>query len=173
MDAHKLDGRFCVSIPLLDGGTKEKIVHRLWVIVILEVVSRAVLGYYFSTRREVSKDDVLRAIKRSLNLWVPRKISYSDTPYRPGAGLLSSLGSEFERLCWDETSADGALAETCTLVRDGLLQAVGSALLDPETSFSKRRAKDDRPFIETFFRNLAGKGFRSSRSMMGTSRCSV
>lgn len=29
MDAHKLDGRFCVSIPLLDGGTQEKIIHRL------------------------------------------------------------------------------------------------------------------------------------------------
>lgn len=44
MDAHKLDGRFCVSLPLLDGGFQEKIVHRLWVIVIIEVVSRAVLG---------------------------------------------------------------------------------------------------------------------------------
>ncbi|MFP4889689.1 hypothetical protein [Paraburkholderia sp. EG304] len=46
MDAHKIDGRFCVSIPLLAGGFREKIIHRLWVIVILEVVSRAVLGYY-------------------------------------------------------------------------------------------------------------------------------
>ncbi|MDO8651396.1 MAG: hypothetical protein Q7R66_04330 [Undibacterium sp.] len=53
MDAHKLDGRFCVSIPLLDGGSKEKIIHRLWVIVILEVVSRVVVGYYFSIRKEV------------------------------------------------------------------------------------------------------------------------
>ncbi len=41
MDAHKLDGRFCVSLPLMGGGFQEKIVHRLWVIVILEVVSRA------------------------------------------------------------------------------------------------------------------------------------
>jgi len=57
MDAHKIDGRFCVSIPLMGGGFQEKIVHRLWVIVILEVVSRAVVGYYLSMRREVSKDD--------------------------------------------------------------------------------------------------------------------
>ncbi|WP_459575151.1 hypothetical protein [Cupriavidus sp. 8B] len=32
MDAHKLDGRFCVSLPLMGGGFQENIVHRLWVI---------------------------------------------------------------------------------------------------------------------------------------------
>lgn len=167
MDAHKLDGRFCVSIPLIGGGHREKIVHRLWVIVILEVISRAVVGYYFSMRREVSKDDVLRAIKCGLGQWVPRTISFCDVPYRQGAGLLSVLGENFVGLCWDETSVDGALAETCSHVRDSLRDAVGSALLDPNTSYSKRRTKDDRPFIESYFRNLAGKGFQRMSNTTG------
>lgn len=167
MDAHKLDGRFCVSLPLMGGGFQEKIVHRLWVIVILEVVSRAVVGYYFSIRREVSSDDVLRAIKRALGRWSPRPVSFSDTPYLPDAGLLAAAGEDFVGLCWDETSVDGALAETCQQVRDALRDAVGSALLDPKTSFSKRRSKDDRPFIEAFFRNLAGQGFQRLSSTTG------
>jgi len=167
MDAHKLDGRFCVSFPLMDGGFREKIVHRLWVVVVLEVVSRAVLGYYFSMRREVSKDDVLRAIKRSLSHWPQRQVSFGDTPYLPSAGLLSSLGDEFVGLCWDETSVDGALAETCAHVRSVLHDVVGSELLTPETSFSRRRSKDDRPFIETFFRNLAGHGFQRMSNTTG------
>lgn len=167
MDAHKLDGRFCVSLPLMGGGSQEKIVHRLWVIVILEVVSRAVVGYYLSMRREVSRDDVLRAIKRALGIWSLRPVSFCDTPYLPEAGLLSACGDEFVGLCWDETSVDGALAETCEHVRDVLRDAVGSTLLDPKSSFSKRRSKDDRPFIETYFRNLAGRGFQRLSNTTG------
>ncbi len=138
MDARKLDGRFCVSLPLMGGGFREKIVHRLWVVVIIEVVSRAVLGYYFSVRREVSKDDVLRALKRALGRWCLRPVSFCDTPYLPEAGLLSALGNDFVGLCWDETSVDGALAETCQHVRDALRDSVGSALLDPKTYWTRR-----------------------------------
>jgi len=167
MDAHKTDGRFCVSIPLLDGESKEIIVHRLWVIVLQEVVTRAVLGYYFSMNREVSADDVRRAIKCALSRWVAKPVCFSDAPYEPGAGLLSSVGPEFVRLCWDETSVDGALAETCKIIRDILSQCVGSTLLTPETSFARRRSPDDRPNIEAFFRNLAGGGFQRMSNTTG------
>lgn len=167
MDAHKLDGRFCVSIPEIGGGTKERIVHRLWVISMIDVVSRVVIGYYFSTAKEVSSDDVLRCIKRALTKWQPRPITFSKEPYRKGAGLLSSLGEEFVGLCWDETSVDGALAETCERVKGALKDAVDSVLLTPDNSFAKRRSLDDRPFIEAFFRNLAGKGFQRLSNTTG------
>lgn len=167
MDAHKLDGRFCVCVPQLDGQVIERIVHRLWVIVIIEVVSRAVVGYYFSTEREVTKEDVLRTIKVALTQWRPKSISFSENAYEPGSGLLSAAGDDFVRLCWDETSVDGALAETCKDVRDALSETVGSTLIEPNNSFSKRRTKDDRPFIETFFRNLASGGFQRLSNTTG------
>lgn len=167
IDAHKLDGRFCVSLPMQDGSYKEQIIQRIWVIVILEVVSRAVIGYFMSLRREVSKDDVMRAIKRGLSRWTRRIVSFSDSPYVPGAGLLSVLGEDFVGLCWDETSVDGALAETCQHVTSALQEVVGSTLLDPTNSYAKRRSKDDRPFIEAFFRNLAGKGFQRLSNTTG------
>jgi hypothetical protein len=167
MDAHKLDGRFCVSIPEIGGGIKERIVYRLWVISMIDVVSRIVIGYYFSTAKEVSSDDVLRCIKSALTKWQPQSITFSKEPYREGAGLLSSLGEEFVGLCWDETSVDGALAETCERVKGALKDAVGSVLLTPDNSFAKRRSLDDRPFIEAFFRNLAGKGFQRLSNTTG------
>jgi hypothetical protein len=168
MDAHKLDGRFCVSIPKIDGSTEEKIVHRLWVIVILEVISRAVLGYYFSVRKEVSSDDVLRAIKRATTKWPLRQVTFSDLPYTSGAGLLSTNDPQLVGLCWDETSVDGALAETCARVRTTLKEVVGSVLLEPKTSFAARRSLDDRPFIETFFRRLASGGFQRLSNTTGS-----
>lgn len=167
MDAHKLDGRFCVSIPDISGESKERIVYRLWVIVLVEVVSRAVIGYYFSLRKEVSSDDVMRAIKSALTKWHLRAVSFSKEPYVQGAGLLSTMGEDFVGLCWDETSVDGALAEVCTRVRGALKDAVGSVLLEPENSFSVKRGLDDRPYIETFFRNLAGNGFQRLSNTTG------
>jgi hypothetical protein len=167
MDAHKLDGRFCVSIPNFDGDSTERIVYRLWVISLIDVASRVVIGYYFSIAKEVSADDVLRAIKASLTKWTPKKISFSKQPYSSGAGFLSSLGEEYIGLCWDETSVDGALAETCKRVETALRDAVGSILLSPNNSFAKRRSLDDRPYIEAFFRNLASGGFQRLSNTTG------
>lgn len=167
MDAHKLDGRFCVMIPQANGGFVARIIYRIWVIVILEVVSRAVLGYYLSTGREVSKDDVMRAIKKALTRWYRRKLAFSDTAYADGAALPSALSDEFLGVCWDETSVDGALAETCTHVRQVLKDAVGSTLLSPDEGFASRRSKDDRPFVETFFRRLGSAGFQRLTNTTG------
>lgn len=167
MDAHKLDGRFIVCVPEIGGGTSERIIHRLWVIVIIDVVSRLVLGYYFSMNREVSSDDVLRAIKSALVKWHRRSISFSEEPYRENAGYLSSISDEFIGLCWDETSVDGALAETCVRVNSALRDVVGAVLLTPSNSYAKRRSLDDRPFIETFFRTIAERGFQRLTNTTG------
>lgn len=167
MDAHKLDGRFCVSIPQIGGGSIERIVYRLWVTVIVEVTSRLVLGYYFSMGKEVNAEDVLRTIKRALSKARLREIVFAKEPYVHGAGFLSMQGEKFIGLCWDETSVDGALAETCKRIEGALRETVGAVLLTPENSFAKRRSLDDRPFIETFFRRLAGNGFQRLTNTTG------
>jgi hypothetical protein len=167
MDAHKLDGRFCVLIPQIDGGHRAKIVHRIWVIVILEVVSRAVLGYHLSFGREVSKEDVMRTIKKALTRWYQRTLACGETKYAEGAALPSAVSDELLGVCWDETSVDGALAETCAHVRRILKDVVESILLTPAEGFASRRSKDDRPFIETFFRNLGSAGFQRLTNTTG------
>ena len=105
-DAHKRDGRFIILVPTPDGEFVERLVHRLWLIVILEVVSRAILGYYLSVRREVSSGYVLVAIKHALTKWRRRTISFSDSAYHPDANFPSSIDDEFIGACWDEFSVD-------------------------------------------------------------------
>ncbi|MBU1830886.1 MAG: hypothetical protein KJ731_20770 [Alphaproteobacteria bacterium] len=169
MDAHKLDGRFCVLLPAPGGGWVPRIIHRLWVIVMVEVISRAVIGYYLSTRKEVSKDDVLRTIKSSLTKWTAFDTTHSENPLAEGAGLPSVLGDEFIGLCWDELSVDGALAETCKTVKETLANVVGSDLLSPQNSFSARRSLDDRPYIESLFRALGNRGLQRLSNTTGSS----
>lgn len=62
-DAHKLDASMVVLILSPYGGTEPSMIHRLRVVVLVEVVSRAVLGQHLSSRRECSADDVLRALR--------------------------------------------------------------------------------------------------------------
>jgi len=154
MDGHRTDGLFVVMMPQPGGGWTPRPVHRIWIIVLLEIVSRAVIGYHLSFNFELTKDDVARAIKKALSRWRRRNISYNDHAYSDEAALPSGHDDRYVGVCWDETSVDGALAETCATVREKLDTVVGSSVLDPTIGFAQRRNKDDRPFIEAFFKTL-------------------
>jgi len=170
-DAHKLDCRMVILVPSPHGGFEHRKIHRLWVIVLIEVQSRAVIGYYLSMRKECSAEDVLRAIKRALTLWIPMEIQFSRSAYVPGAGLPSHHAERYLGACWDEFSVDGALANICKRVEQPIQEIVGARVLKPQdpNSYSSRRSLDDRPYIETFFRRLAEGGFHQLSTTTGSS----
>lgn len=169
-DAHKLDSRMIVLIPSPHGGHESRKIRRLWVIVIIEVESRAVLGYHLSLHPECNAEDVLRATKRALTRWAPRTLQWSENAYVDGAGLPSCRHERYVGACWDEFSVDGAMANICTRVERQLREVVGSTLLKPQdpNSYTSRRSKDDRPFIESFFGRLAKGGFHRLSTTTGS-----
>lgn len=170
-DAHKLDTRMVVLIPSPHGGFEPRKIHRLWVIVLIEVESRVVIGYYLSLRKECSAEDVLRAVKKALTLWSPMEMQFSQSAYDPGAGLPSHHSEKYRGACWDEFSVDGALANICKRVEQPMQEIVGAKILKPQdpNCYSSRRSLDDRPFIETFFRRLAAGGFHQLSTTTGSS----
>lgn len=169
-DAHKLDGRMVVAVPSPHGGYEMRKIHRLWVIVLLDVASRAVLGYYMSLRRECAAEDVLRAVKHALSRWNPRDLYFSEHAYVDGAGFPSSAAPHLVGVCWDEFSVDGALANVCKRVENTLDEVVNCRILKPQDagSYTSRRSKDDRPFIESFFSQLAARGFHRLATTTGS-----
>ncbi|HFX6218988.1 TPA: hypothetical protein ACIFCE_003744, partial [Acinetobacter baumannii] len=115
--------------------------------------TRAVLGYHLSFGKEVNQNDILRTIKNALSKWQPKKILMSEIKYIQDAAMPSYMSDKFQGICWDETSVDGAMAENSKQVEKILLEVVGSKLISPisaDINFSKRRSKDDRPYIEVF-----------------------
>lgn len=170
-DAHKLDSRMIVMVPSPHGGEEQRKIHRLWVVVIIEIASRAVLGYHLSMRRECSAEDVLRAIKRALTKWSPRELQFSGNAYVTGAGLPSNRSEQYVGACWNEISVDGALANICARVEHQMTNVVGARILKPQdpNSYTSRRSLDDRPFIESFFKRLAKGGFHRLSTTTGSS----
>lgn len=127
-DAHKLDCRMVVLIPSPHGGFESRKIHRLWVIVLIEVESRVVIGYYLSLRKECSAEDVLRAIKKALTRWSPIEMQFSDRAYILGAGLPSYHAERYFGACWDEFSVDGAMANICKRVETPIQEIVGARI---------------------------------------------
>ncbi|MBT9494388.1 MAG: hypothetical protein IV107_19035 [Paucibacter sp.] len=169
-DAHKLDSRMVVLIPSPHGGYEVRKIRRLWVIVIIEVESRAVLGYHLSLHIECNAEDVLRAVKSALTRWKPRELVWSENAYAEGAGLPSGHHDRYIGACWDEFSVDGAMANICDRVERQLYEVVGAKVIKPQdpASYASRRSKDDRPFIESFFGQLAKAGFHRLATTTGS-----
>lgn len=58
---------------------------------LVDECSRAVLGYFISTRRRVCAGDVLAAIEHSLTPWTPKELTIHGVKYRDGAGFPSGV----------------------------------------------------------------------------------
>lgn len=149
-DAHHLDGIFTAYVPSPLGTLVAVPIRRLWVIVVIEVASRAVLGYHLSIRQECDALDVLRAIGSSLSRWQPRQLQVPEMTYAAGAALPSFLRPQFVGLCWDEFSVDAALANLSGRVADKLMQVVGCAA----PRVLPRHLSDDRAYIERLFKTI-------------------
>lgn len=164
-DAHHIDAIFCILIPSPFGDVIRKVIRRLWIVVVQEVMSRAILGYHLSLRAECNASDVLEAVKMSLSTWEPRDITIPKLTYHKGAGFPSSHHPSLVGVTWNEFSVDAALANTCDRVKSKL-RLVSDGLSVPVVI--NRHNPNDRPFIERFFQTLERHGFHRLANTTGT-----
>lgn len=167
-DAHHLDALFCILIPTPFGTVIPKIVNRLWIIVLIECKSRAVLGYHLSLRKECNEEDLLSAIMNSLKRREKRELKIPGLEYKYGAGFPSSYNSNYCGACWDELSVDRAKINTSARVEKVLKTVVGS-----KVEVIKRVIPNDRPFIERFFKTLEEGSFHRLPSSVGSSPADI
>jgi len=164
-DAHHIDAIFCILVPTQFGEVVPKIVHRLWVIVIQEIISRAILGYHLSLREECNSTDLLETIKMALSKWKPRELTIPGLEYNEGAGYPSSHSSRLEGVMWKEFSVDEALINVSGRVKSKL-KLISDGISEPIVL--NRHVPDDRPFIERFFQTLEKGGFHRLPNTTGT-----
>jgi hypothetical protein len=163
-DAHHIDALFCILLTGTEGQVFPMVIPRLWVLSIKEVVSRANLGYYLSLNKECKEEDLLRCIQHALSPWTPRDLAGTRMCYAPGAGFPSKIGEEFQGVCWDEFSVDGAKINLSERVKARMEHFVGAKVI-----LLRRRVPDDRPFVERFFGILEEQGFHRLPNTTGSS----
>lgn len=149
-DGHKIDLR--VTLRLTDPLGFEHLVElsRIWILVLLDVASRAVIGYKLALSKEYNKDDVAGAFQAALTPFRPRNYKIPGLAIRAEGGYPSSVFPETRHACWDWLRFDGAKSHLALDTLSRLTQIVGCW---PDNGPAGE--PDERPFIERFFDVIA------------------
>lgn len=149
-DGHKMDLR--LDVRLIDPMGMEQVLelHRIWIIVALDVFSRAVLGYHIALGMEYNKDDVAAALQSALVPAPPRTYTIPDLQLKPDGGFPSTVIPETAYACWDWFRMDGAKSQLAGDTLTRLNRIVGCW-----TDNGRGGDPNARPHIERFFHLIA------------------
>ncbi len=149
-DGHKMDLR--LDVRLVDPMGMEQVLalHRIWIIVALDVFSRAVLGYHIALGKEYNKDDVAAALQSALVPAPMRTYSIPDLQVKSGGGFPSTVIPETAFACWDWFRMDGAKSQLAGDTLTRLNRIVGCW-----TDNGRSGDPNARPHIERFFHLIA------------------
>lgn len=162
-DGHRLDLMMAVEVLTPDGEIALMTIDRLWVFILMDEASRAVIGYSLSLNPEYTQDDVLRAIRSALIPWKPRDLKIKGMRYADGAGLPNGVIPELAHAIWEEFSVDNAKSNLSLLVKNRMHELIGCAINAGPINMPERRG-----IIERFFRTLEESGIHRLPSTTGS-----
>jgi transposase InsO family protein len=106
-DGHRLDVRLKIVIRDPLGFEQEFEIERIWLLVIIDVCTRAVLGYHLVLSREYSRYDVIKTIEQALTPHRPRTFTLPDVGYGSAGGFhpanCQSWGTRSGNACGSTT----------------------------------------------------------------------
>jgi transposase InsO family protein len=149
-DGHRLDIRLKVVVRDPLGFEQQFEIERIWLLVILDVFTRAVLGYHVSLNREYSRYDVIRTIEAALEPHRPRSFTLPGLGYGALGGFPSDKLPELGYATWCWFKLDNAKANLAADVRHALAEFIGCFI-----DAGPAHAPNDRPYIERFFGSIA------------------
>lgn len=162
-DAHQLDAIFSIITYTPQGDKIINILNRLWLLCVIDVASRAVIGYHICySNSNYSAGEVLKCFKNALLPWKPKTLEIPGLQYNDGDGLPSHIIEETKFAIWDEICFDNAKAHQATEVINHLLELRCSINFGPVATPTRRS------IIERFFKTLEFNGFHRIPSTTGS-----
>ncbi|OMS46798.1 hypothetical protein AQ740_17300 [Burkholderia pseudomallei] len=149
-DGHRLDVRLKVVMPDPLGFTHEFEIERVWLLVIIDVCTRAVLGHHLVLAREYSRYDVIKAIEAALEPHQARSFTIRELGYGPMDGYPSQRMPELAYVTWEHIKLDNAKANLATETLAALCEFVGG-----QVAAGPKHSPNERPYIERFFGTIA------------------
>lgn len=149
-DAHKLDLRLKVILerdPL--GGEHSVEIERVWLLVVIDVATRCVIGWSLGLGRECDRFNAIETLKRAV---VPASVPDLTLPglrLLPSGGFVSVAIPQTAFACWRQIRRDNARAHLAATSLDVLCDTLGCT-----ADFGPAYEPDDRPFVERFFGTL-------------------
>jgi len=145
-DGHRLDVRLKIVIRDPLGFEQEVKIERVWLLVIIDVCTRAVLGYNLVLSREYSRYDVIKTIERALVPHTPRTFTLPEVGYGTSGGFPSGRLPELGYPLWNRIRLDNARSNLAEDTLSVLAEFIGCAI-----DAGPMHYPNDRPYIERFF----------------------
>ena len=149
LDGHRLDAIFNVRIQDELGNDTDLPLSRIWLLVLIDVASRAVLGYSFSLSENYTSEDVLECIGSSFEPWSPKDLDGSNVSYHPDAGLPSGVLEGCQWRCFDSLQLDNAFSHLSEWVQGRI---IGAGALEVITN--KPKSPRSNAIVERFMRTF-------------------
>ena len=162
-DGHRIDTAVAVVFKTPEGDEVIEVMYRIWLLVIIDVATRAILGHHLCLNKEYSSGDVLRCIRNAVVPWKPKTLTIPGLKYSSSGNFPSGSMEEAQWGLWDEFLYDNAKANLSNIVRDRLTQIVGCAVNAGPVGVPERRG-----IIERFFRTLEDSSYHQLPSTTGS-----
>ncbi|MDR6861316.1 helix-turn-helix domain-containing protein [Variovorax guangxiensis] len=145
-DAHKMDVRLKVIDRDPLGGEQSYETERVWLLAIIDVATRCILGYTLSMKRECSRFEAIATFRRAVTPASAPELTLPGLSLLPSGGFVSQVVEQTRYACWRQIRLDNARAHLAATSLDVVCEALGCA-----ADFGPAYQPDDRPFIERFF----------------------
>lgn len=162
-DAHRIDAIFAIMIETLEGDLVVRVLESIWVLAVIDIATRNVLGHHISFEKEYTAADVMTCFKNAIVPHQRRSISIPGLSYQATAGFPSELFKECEWAVWEAISLDNAKSNLSNLVSDRLKNLISCAINPGPVGKPIRR-----PHIERFFQTLEENGFHRFQNTTGS-----
>lgn len=146
IDGHRIDIEAVLGVALPNGGSVKRRITSMWLLVEIEVESRAIVGWVLRVGRSYNNLDLASCITKSLQPWARRELTIPGLQYAPGAGMpsgsLGALSTWRSRL----VALDNAKANYAMDFEQAFCRSRGGMLF-----YGRAHEPRSRPIVEQFF----------------------
>lgn len=162
-DGHKIDLRLTLKVPDPFGMETIYELYRIWILVVTEVKTKAVLGYCLAYGKEYNKDDFAEALQAAIAPHRPVKLSIPGLKVREGGGFPTQQQPELAYQRWQILQYDEA---KCHLAEASLTRVTDT--LGTVTMAGRLGEPNDRSYQERLFGLLEEFGFHQIPGSLGS-----
>ena len=165
IDGHKIDCLFVKAIETPDGDIINRIMNRAWLLCLIDVATRAILGYSLSLNMEYDRFDVLSCVKNAIEPKVKMQFSVPGYKYPENGGFPTTAIPSLQWAVPEIIMMDNARSHLSSDVVSQL-----TSYLRCTVNFGPVSTPVSRGIIERTFGILEESGYHRIPSTTGSSQ---
>ncbi|MEH7126117.1 hypothetical protein V7127_23165 [Bacillus sp. JJ1773] len=162
-DGHKIDVTIAFKYTTIEGDEVIDVINRIWLLMVVDVATRVILGFNLVLNKEYSAADVMVCLRNAIMPWSAKKVTIPGLRIADGGGFASEVIPETTHAVWDEILFDNAMANIASSVDKKLKTLVGCHVNTGPVS-----TPIARPVVEKLFHILEETGFHRITSTVGS-----